>query len=193
MVEAGASLMSTAQDPTWRRVAELADLVQIFEPEVQICTWRREIDPDIEAYLTSLNGSDEVQRMEVLSSGMNPKLDCLAKEFGRQSLIDDLSFLLEVMEELLGCNEVGMRFARLRHAMCPGWHFDRLGIRLVCTYQGPGTQWLDDQARDRGDLSPRKITRDSYIQSTPGEVVLLKGFLWQGNDAFGAIHRSPRT
>ena len=177
--------------PTWCRVSDLADLVEIFEPDVQVCTWQREIDPSINAYLNIMNESSEVQAIEVLPSTALPKLECLPIGFGRDSLIKDLSFMHEVIHELLGCNEVGMRFARLRHAMCPGWHYDRLGIRLICTYQGPGTQWLVDQKIDRSDLGSNRNSLLSYVESAVGEVVLLKGSLWQGNASFGAIHRSP--
>ncbi len=172
--------LTTTEKPSWRYVTELSDLVAIFETGVQVCIWRRKIDPAIETYLKYLNESGEAQEMEVLTSSIQPKLGCLPEKCGRASLVDDLSFLSEIMQELLGCDEIGMRFACLKHAMCPGWHFDRLGIRLVCTYQGPGTQWLDDQGIDRYDLG-----------SNPGEIVLLKGSLWQGNETFGVIHRSP--
>jgi hypothetical protein len=50
---------------------------------------------------------------------------------------------------------------------------------------------LDDQAADRGDLQAVKNGDDDVIQADVGEIVLLKGALWQDNDAFGAIHRSP--
>ena len=75
--------------------------------------------------------------------------------------------------------------------MCPGWHIDRVGIRLVCTYQGPGTQWLDDQVVDRSGLHHSRIQEKTAVQAATGEIVLLKGALWQDNEALGAVHRSP--
>ena len=99
--------------------------------------------------------------------------------------------LREVVCELIACEAAGLRLARLDHAMCPGWHVDRVGIRLVCTYQGPGTEWLDDQDTDRRAPDSDDTNESAFVQATPGEIVLLKGALWQGNDAFGAIHRSP--
>lgn len=177
--------------PTWRRVPELADLVEIFDPGVQVCTWQREIDPAIGTYLSQLPQTRELQVIETLSPAAQPKLDGLPDRRGRPSLMEDQSLLREVVCELLGCAAIGLRLARIGRAMCPGWHVDRVGIRLVCTYQGPGTQWLDDQDVDRGDLRSGRIGEGAFIQAAPGEIVLLKGALWQGNDAFGAIHRSP--
>lgn len=182
---------ATPAVPTWRRVSELADLVEIFDPGVQVCAWQRELDPVIETYLSGLHQTGELQVLETLSPAAQPRLACLPAGLGRASLIDDLALLREVVCELQGCSEVGLRLARVGHAMCPGWHVDHVGIRLVCTYQGPGTQWLDDQDVDRRDLHSGRMGEGAFIQAVPGEIVLLKGALWQGNDAFGAVHRSP--
>lgn len=193
MAEANVASEAIPAVPTWRRVPELADLVEIFDPRVQVCTWQRQIDPAIEAYLAKLHQTGELQVLESVAPAAQPKLDCLPAEPGRASLIDDLSLLCEVVCELLGCCEVGLRLARVGHAMCPGWHVDRVGVRLVCTYQGPGTQWLDDQGVDRRDLRSSRMEKGGFIQAAPGEVVVLKGALWQDNQALGAVHRSPQV
>ena len=177
--------------PTWRRVPELVDLVEIFDPGVQVCSWQRTIDPTIETYLSELHQTGELQVLETLLPAAEPRLDSLPDGPGRASLVDDLSLLREVVCELLGCAAAGLRLARIGRAMCPGWHVDRVGIRLICTYQGPGTQWLDDQCVERRDLGANRTGDDAFVQAATGEVVLLKGALWQGNDAFGAVHRSP--
>jgi hypothetical protein len=181
----------TPEAPNWRRMPELADLAEIFDPAVQVCTWQREIDPAIGTYLSGLHQAGELQALETLSPAAQPRLESLPNGLGRALLIDDLTMLREVLCELLGCSEVGLRLARVGHAMCPGWHVDRVGIRLVCTYQGPGTQWLDSHNVEGHDLHSGRFGEGSAIQAVPGEVVLLKGALWQGNDAFGAVHRSP--
>jgi hypothetical protein len=178
-------------EPTWRRVAELADLVEIFEPGVQVCSWQREIDPLIGSYLSALNQTAELQVIESLSPDTQSKLRRLPDGSGRTDLIGDLSFLGEIVCELMGCSEVGLRLARVGRAMCPGWHIDRTSIRLVCTYQGPGTEWLDDQSIERIDLDAARYRENSMTQAATGEIVLLKGALWQENEALGAVHRSP--
>jgi hypothetical protein len=191
MVTTSIAPEATSAVPTWRRVHELADLVEIFDLGVQICSWQREIDPAIGTYLSQLDQRGERQVLETLSATTQPKLDVLPAGVGRASLLEDLSLLREVVCELLDCMAVGLRLARVGRVMCPGWHVDRVSIRLVCTYQGPGTQWLDDQDVDRRDFQSRQRGEGVFIQAIPGEVTLLKGALWQGNDAFGAVHRSP--
>ncbi|MEW8624267.1 MAG: DUF1826 domain-containing protein [Candidatus Thiodiazotropha sp.] len=177
--------------PTWRRVAELADLVEIFDPEVQVCSWQREIDTAIGNYLSELHNTGEFQVIETLSPATQTRLGRLPEGTGRASLVDDLSFLGEVVCELMGCSEVGLRLARVGRAMCPGWHIDRTSIRLVCTYQGPGTEWLNDQSIERTDIGTERNQDMPFIQAAEGEIVLLKGALWQDNEALGAVHRSP--
>jgi hypothetical protein len=176
-------------------VRELADLVEVFDPAVQVCVWQREMNPSISAYLTGLERTGTLQAIETLSAEGRPRLARLPARPesapGRDALIDDLSLLREIVCELLGCPAIGLRLARVARAMCPGWHIDRVGIRLVCTYQGPGTQWLDDQGVDRGDQSLDRMADGAFIQAAPGQVVLLKGALWQGNEGLGAVHRSP--
>lgn len=177
--------------PIWRRVTDLAGLVEIFDPAVQICTWRREIDLDATAYLEGLERTGTLQALETVSAADQPRLASLPANPGRAALIDDLSLLLELVCELLGCSAVGLRLARLGHGMCPGWHVDHVGIRLICTYQGPATEWLDDQGVDRRNLGIGRIGDGVFVEAAPGEVVLLKGARWQDNEQLGAIHRSP--
>lgn len=199
MAQTNSIAAPTAIAPTWRRVVELADLVEIFDPDVQVCSWQREPDPAIATYLSGLQQFADLQVIETVSADNQPKLERLpneanpesGRESGRQALVEDISLLQEVLCELLGCDAVGLRLARVGHAMCPGWHIDRVGIRVVCTYQGPGTQWLDDQDVDRHKLKSDQIRIASFAQASPGEIVLLKGALWQGNETFGAVHRSP--
>ena len=191
MTELNAAFHTTPTLPTWRRVAELADLAEIFDPDVQVCSWQRETDPAIGSYLSGLHQAGEMQVIEALSPAAQPRLESLPAGSGRASLMDDLALLSEIVCELLGCSEVGLRLARVGRAMCPGWHLDRVGIRLVCTYQGSGTEWLDNQNVKRNDLHADRMTDGAVIQAVQGEIVLLKGALWQGNDPFGAVHRSP--
>lgn len=177
--------------PTWCRVHELADIVRVFEEGVQVCTWQRELDPLIGRYLGELEQGPAVQVIESGTPDSAPTLACLPEHPGRTALINDLSMLSEIMVDLLGCDEIGLRLASVRHAMCPGWHVDQVGLRLVCTYHGPGTEWLVDQVVERDPLETDRLRDAEQEQARAGDVVLLKGSGWQGNHELGAIHRSP--
>ncbi len=183
--------LAPGQAPTWRRVTNLVDLVEIVDPRVQVCVWHRELCSTISNYLSGLTSTCSAQGRETLSAIDRPRLLCLPDGPGRTALIEDVCMLQEIVCDLLGCSAVGLRTARLSHAMCPGWHVDRVGIRFLCTYEGPGTQWLDDQGVDRGKASLARMANGGFAQATTGDVVLLKGALWQDNEGLGAVHRSP--
>ncbi len=87
-------------------------------------------------------------------------------------------------------------------AMCPRLHVDRVGIRMLCTYRGPGTEWVDDAAVDRRFLGAASGGKPDEVSGLlrpghriervpPFAVALLKGSLWQGNGGRGIVHRSP--
>ncbi len=177
--------------PCWRRVSEIADLAEIFEPGVQVCSWHRTIDPRIATYLDGADGGGSVQSIETLASGERARLDGLPAGDNREVLLDDVALLCEILHELLDCPLAGLRCTRVSRALCPGWHIDRVPLRMLCTYQGPGTEWLDDQGVDRTRLGSTEVANGGYQRAEAGEVVLLKGGLWQDNDDLGAVHRSP--
>jgi hypothetical protein len=68
-------------------------------------------------------------------------------------------------------------------------------VRLISTYAGVGSQWLKEGAMDRQQLGQANAQpQDSaqIQQLASGEVALLKGEKWHGNEGFGLIHRSPQ-
>jgi len=138
---------------SWRRVSEVVDLVEIFDPDVQVCSWRRPIHPQIANYLGSIAHLGTLQLLETLGSNDRAKLERLPKGEGREQLIDDAALLTEILCELLDCPAVGFRGTRVEHAMCPKWHIDKVPMRMLCTYEGPGTEWLEDQEVARSELS----------------------------------------
>ena len=182
---------------SWRRINEVVDLVGIFEPGVQVCSWPRSMDPAIATYLDGVGHTGTLQRLETLAPGDRAKLDMLPSgeagenREGHQRLVDDLALLTEILCDLIDCPAVGLRVTRVDRAMCPKWHVDRVPMRMLCTYDGPGTEWLEDQGVAHVELSAPAVADGARQQAIAGEVVLLKGTLWQNNNSKGAIHRSP--
>ena len=87
--------------------------------------------------------------------------------------------------------------------MCPRFHVDWVPCRLLTTYDGGGTQWLPHDLVDRRKLGPGsgglpdecsgiiQICR-GYSTIKSGDVALLKGENWIGNEGSGLVHRSPQ-
>jgi hypothetical protein len=76
--------------------------------------------------------------------------------------------------------------------MCPRFHVDHVPVRLITTYAGIGSQWLREGVMDRRQLGQADAEPGERIEQIHcGEVALLKGTKWHGNEAHGLIHRSP--
>jgi hypothetical protein len=131
--------------------------------------------------------------------GQRPLGDELA---GFSHLAADVQFWAQVLVDLTGCDSIGVRLALMTRAMCPRFHVDKVALRLVMTYQGPGTELVSSDHVDRrhlghvaGDSADEVggllLTPDCVRRACAFDVVLLKGEAWPDNQGLGAVHRSP--
>ena len=115
---------------------------------------------------------------------------------------DDVFQIVSMFCKLFDQKKIWLRLDGIDHPMCPRFHTDKLKCRLVSTYLGPATQWLPHNLIDRSKLgygnegkpdseSGLFISEDSIQQCATGDVALLKGESWKGNDGAGLVHRSP--
>lgn len=177
-------------------------LTRIFDPEIQLAQWRRPAEPVIADWL-STHASDLGSGLrQTLTPGEQPDLNRLPPGDGRDALAADIVLLADMLAELLDATNIGYRIEVVGKAMCPRLHVDRVGIRLLCTYRGPGTEWVEDASVDRrffgaasggqpDDTSGLLMAGHRIEVIPPFAVALLKGSLWQDNDGRGIVHRSP--
>ncbi|MGP1717967.1 MAG: DUF1826 domain-containing protein [Methylophilus sp.] len=182
-------------------------LLSIFEPSQQVTIVARPEQAQLTSYLQQVSQRlGAGYRMTLRQAQISPaRLDAeirLPDAAGKEALLTDISALANLYAELMDCPKVGIRLEVLSRAMCPKFHIDRTGIRLLCTYLGPGTEWLEEAFCDRNALASAYSTQENFnqalimhpkgIRQAPEQaLVLLKGSLWQGNQQAGAIHRSP--
>jgi len=196
-LESELSYLSAMQQPRG-----LIELIDIFEPESQITVVGREPDLVIDAYLAAVSQQMGEGLRITLKAGSNVPHHLLPAHIGSEAFAADLTHLAEVYTELLGCSSVGLRLEVMHRAMCPRFHIDHVGIRLLCTYRGPATEWLEDACADRSKLEPYSadvsdensgiiLNRAGIHRIAPYAIALLKGSGWQGNAGRGLIHRSP--
>lgn len=178
-------------------------LTGILDDGVNLALWQRQLPAHIADFgrlLLSLNEPlAESLSFEMASDDAEPHLHGLASGFsdleGYEGFIADVSWLVSAFACLLGAQRIGLRLRVLDKAMCPRFHVDHVPVRLITTYAGIGSQWLKEGAMDRRQLGKPEAEPqdDSLIQQiTSGEVALLKGEKWHGNEGFGLIHRSPQ-
>jgi len=184
-------------------VQDLADLTRIYAPAVQLCYLPRLPDARIQGYLQAASSRLASGLRQVTDIAAGPPRAALPDLPGRDAFAEDIALLMAVYGDLLDCPRVVLRLEVIRQAMCPRFHVDRTGIRLLCTYRGPGTQWLAEShaRRDRlghgaGGLPDEQsgliVDAEGIGDVPPFAIALLKGELWQGNAGRGAIHRSPQ-
>jgi hypothetical protein len=178
-------------------------LTGILDDGVNLALWQRQLPAHIGDFgrlLLSLNEPlAESLSLEMLGDDAEPNLHGLASGFsdleGYEGFIADVSWLVSAFACLLGAQRIGLRLRVLDKAMCPRFHVDHVPVRLITTYAGIGSQWLKEGAMDRRQLGkPEAEPQDESLiqQISSGEVALLKGEKWHGNEGFGLIHRSPQ-
>lgn len=178
-------------------------LTRILDDDVNLAVWNRQLPAhiaDFSTLLLSLNEPlAESLSLEMPDDEAEPNLHGLASRFsdlqGYEGFIADLSWLVRAFACLLGAKRIGLRLRVLDKAMCPRFHVDHVPVRLITTYAGIGSQWLMEGAMDRRQLGkPDAEPQDNSLigQIASGDVALLKGEKWHGNEGFGLIHRSPQ-
>ena len=181
-------------------------LATIYDEQMNIAIWQRALDS------TLRRAAEDILKESVnLQIACTVKLDnctdtlfnALGKTESARVLADDIYYLVDMYCCLFELDRVALRIAKLEHAMCPKFHVDRVPVRLVTTYLGPGTEWLPNRIVDRSKLGIASVgvpddksgvyqIATDIQQTTTGDVVLLKGENWIGNEGNGIVHRSPQ-
>lgn len=180
-------------------------LADIYQDDVNISIWQRSLPLDLSNAAERVLSSNLAFRF---SSSITPQdtFDSLYSALGEnadaQLISDDVTEIVNMFCCLFGLAQVGLRLTTLDRAMCPKFHVDRVPCRLIATYSGIATEWLSHQDVDREKLGvggQGKSDEESGIyrdlsklrQLNSGDVALLKGESWLGNEGGGLVHRSP--
>jgi len=191
------------QTRSTREVDEVAALDELFDDAINVVVLHRRPEECVlaEARTGPVQEPGFSLMLPVPASGAG-WAELAARLPGMPHLAAELRFWVEVLSELTGCDSVGVRLARLETALCPRFHVDKVTVRLVCTLLGAGTEYLPTeganrrflghQARAESDELSGLLRGGARVQrATAGDIVLLKGEAWPGNQDRGAVHRSP--
>ena len=187
-------------------------LADIYNDDISIAIWQRQLHQGVTSYLSEL--MSQQKNISLKLSGTPEQLMAeIHRVFPSALIIDDACLsaadfyedihqLLEMFACLFDAKALGVRIDILERAMCPRFHVDNINARLITTYHGLATEWLPNQLSDRSALGSSRasainkpgaiIADEQFIQRMScGDVALLKGEYWQGNEGRGVIHRSP--
>lgn len=198
------NLPSFVANNDYRKSIQSSDidvLTDIYRDDINIAIWQREIDEDTKLSIKDfLSSNPSFQKVMTVSS--QNVYSALSTSLGKVSypeLNESIAETVDMFCCLFELKRAGLRLIALNEAMCPKFHVDRVPCRLVCTYQGKGTEWLPHSLVDRTKLGKGLADEESglfedreHIQKlNSGDVALLKGASWHSNENAGLVHRSP--
>ncbi|WP_142848071.1 DUF1826 domain-containing protein [Telmatospirillum sp. J64-1] len=178
----------------------LEGLAAIRDEGVTLALYQRQPDPAILSFLRKAGafaGQRGIIPAQDGSAAIHRLLDAtgLPDETERKLLAADLEQLVGTFCGLTGASAARLRVDHITNDACRFFHFDYVALRMLCTYDGAGTQWLPEEALDRSGLGKgdnRLVCRDrrAIQHLRPWWVGVMKGAHWPGNDA-PLVHRSP--
>lgn len=191
-----------------RRAAEGHEptvLSDIYKDDCNIAVWKRDLNSqlisDVDEFLASNTG---LQASMTLSpeNAFTTVHEALGGSELTKALSYDIGELVDIFCCLFDLERVGLRLTALDKAMCPKFHVDKVPGRLVTTYRGTATEWLPHSSVNHSKLghgSEGKPDAESGLFKSKddiqclnfGDVALLKGERWEGNEGAGLVHRSP--
>ncbi|MCE5988106.1 DUF1826 domain-containing protein [Pseudomonas sp. LM20] len=173
-------------------------LTEVLQDGVNLAVWRRRLPPQLEDFATLVVGLGQPladQRVIDVDEQHMPVLTELLREaadlHGYEAFVADVTWLVAAYTCLVGARRVGLRLRVLAGPMCPRFHVDNVPLRLLTTYTGPGSEWLQEHRSQRGELHAALPSVDNIQHLQAGDVAVLKGEKWQGNEGAGLVHRSP--
>lgn len=177
----------------------------IYQQETNIAIWHRVMPDELTSAVGEfLKTSTKKQAiLKVTEQDAHEQLFSAFEPTATMTVIaDDIAQLVSMFCCLFGIEHAGLRLTILEHAMCPRFHVDRIPCRLITTYQGAATQWLEHAGVNRSKLGAGNkglpdeqsglISKPHNIQQLNcGDVALLKGEMWDEQQEAGLVHRSP--
>jgi hypothetical protein len=151
-----------------------------LEPHIGLALWLRAPRPALAAQIESVTAGTDFEHVaegspeEASSTIMQVLSHHGANRDG--PLEADLMTLATMFIDLCGVSALRLRLEHTREVTCPRLHVDAVGLRLLCTYAGPGTEWRDGTG--------------AIQRMSPAHVGVFKGRAWP-DGAPRVLHRSP--
>ena len=170
-------------------------LAAINEPDMALVIWRRALPLRLQTWLDRLDASRLphlriLVRPSDLRRAVEPHLDEIGMPPGdmRDLLIGDVDDLVSAFAGIARSDLVDVRLERVSHDSCWKFHWDFVEARLLTTYRGPGTEWVQPIHAERA-LRAQKRFKGPLEHVSGNDVAIFKGNC-AGPDS-GIVHRSP--
>jgi len=184
-------------------------LPHIYDQNTNIVIWQRDLEQALTNAVNTLISTNAIKPLELAVSpddAFDKLVTALKPDDNNRdetdALCKDITLLVEMFCCLFDLKRAGLRLKILDKPICPRFHVDKIPCRLVTTYQGVATQWLNHSDVDRSKLGTGNLGKpdeesglfkslNNINQLNQGDVALLKGEYWDENEGAGLVHRSP--
>jgi len=170
-------------------------LAAINEPDMALVIWRRALPSCLQAWLDRLDASclphlRVLVRPGDLRRAVEPQLDEIGMPPGdmRDLLVGDVDDLVSAFAGIARSDLVDVRLERVSHDSCWKFHRDFVEARLLTTYRGPGTEWVQPIHAERA-MRAQKRFKGPLEHVRGNDVALFKGNC--AGPGSGIVHRSP--
>ncbi len=173
----------------------LRDLAAIKRPNVELALWSRNLPDDFKSWLDLISPSNLpdirlLVRPEDLKKALTPYLESCGMPNGemRDFLLEDINTLVGTFSNITESEHVDVRLEHVTNDACWKFHRDCVEARLITTYRGPSTEWVQhfhaaDALQDQKEYSGPLEQFDLF------DVAFFKGSC--AGSGSGIVHRSP--
>ena len=171
------------------------ELSKIKDAEIKLVIWQRELSANLRAWLAQLQASELpdlriLAEPKELTKALHSEFDedVLPDDGMRDLLVKDIEHLVSKFAAITRNTLVDIRLERISHDACWKFHFDAVESRLLTTYRGPATEWIQPQHSTKA-LREQKNYSGPIETLQQNDVAIFKGSR-AGSD-MGIVHRSP--
>ena len=189
---------TTAWQDNFAIVKDSKQLDAIQNPSINLAVWQRPMDPTMQPIIQRLTREPFELRynttVEDVSHTLHKHIVAPVEfEQARYRFINDIQRLAIIFSQYAKAHTIRLIVESVHDVPCPKFHQDSITLRLICTYAGAGTEWLENSnVNTHPDCCGGSMVHDNKAikQLGPFEVALMKGKLWPKNE-MGIYHRSP--
>jgi hypothetical protein len=164
-------------------------LADIRDPGIAAAIWRRTPDPEFQKWMNALPKGNlpdlrTVVPVHLAEAAVRAACESHGLPACRETdmLASDVGALALMLAKTLTVRLLRLRLDVSEDVMCPKFHLDNVCARLLCTYRGPGTEYVPENVAEE----------TSRIRQVPlGGVAVFRGRQWSCDERTALLHRSP--
>ncbi len=186
------------------KTTDFTQLILITKRQYNLAIYSRSVDAQLEMAILALMQSSFKSIDKVMESNEDWR-ESIALAIGLESssnwivlepLVNDIAFCCELFSSITNPRMLRLSLKVITTDACRKFHIDGYTYRLLCSYHGPGTQWVYNDQVNRKALGVgenEKIIKNwnEIQQMGTFDVAILKGELPHQRNGNGIVHRSP--